>query len=407
MTESTDNSQLFEDITPKKDGGILKKIIKCGEGEEKPFEGCKAYVHYVGKLSNGEVFDSSRDKGEVFSFIVGRNSVIKGWDMCMPTMLKNEICEVKISPDYGYGKEGIPPRIPENSTLYFEIELLAFDDENVTNDGGVRKRIIKVGDSPNKPNIDSSVKIHIRGSYQGNLFDERDVEFVIGEGYQHNIVDGIEKAICKMKRFEKSKVFVRSEYAYKDIGNKEFDIPPNADEIEYEVCLFKFERAKEIYEMEYPERIERSKKLKESAAKCFQAAEYEKANGFYERIIKMVNINEKDSQFNEGVPFLITANCNSALCYLKLKDFINAKKKCENVLKLDRNNVKAYFRLGEAMLGLNEFKNAVTSFEYALKLEPTNSAAKSQLANAKLLLKQQLEKEKKLYGNIFSKLNSD
>ena len=405
MNEPTDKNHLFEDITPKKDGGVLKTIIKSGEGDETPFEGCKAYVHYVGKFLNGVTFDSSRDRGEVFSFIVGRNSVIKGWDLCMSTMHKNEVCEVKISPEYGYGKEGIPPKIPENSTLIFEIELFEWEDENVTPDGGVRKRIMKVGDSPNKPNIDSTVKIHIRGSYQGNLFDERDVEFVIGEGYKHNIVDGVEKAICKMKRFEKSKVFVCSDYAYKDKGNEEFNIPPNANDIEYEVCLFRFERAKEFYEMDYPEKIEKSKILKDCAAKCFQAAEYEKAIEIYDRILKMVSINDKDSHYNDGVPFIVIANCNSALCYLKLKDYLNAEKKCENVLKLDKSNVKAYFRLGEALIGLNEFQKAVTSYEYALRLEPSNSAAKSQLAHAKLLLKQQTEKDKKLYGNIFSKLH--
>merc|ERR1712198_590822 len=98
--------------------------------------------------------------------------------------------------------------------------------------------------------------------YKGLLFNERDVEFVIGEGYECNIVDGVEKAICKMKSHERARVSVKSEYAYKDVGCEMYDIPPNADELEYDIVLHSFERPKEIYEMDYDEKIERAESLK-------------------------------------------------------------------------------------------------------------------------------------------------
>lgn len=59
------------DITPDLDGGVMKTIIKYGEGTSQPDSGCKVTVHYTGKLTDGTVFDSSRDRGP-FEFDLGR-----------------------------------------------------------------------------------------------------------------------------------------------------------------------------------------------------------------------------------------------------------------------------------------------------------------------------------------------
>jgi len=397
---------LFEDVTPNKDGGILKTLVRHGEGEDSPASGCKVYVHYVGRLENGVKFDSSRDRGEVFTFQAGQGEVIKGWDIGVQTMLKNEVCELKISPEYGYGAKGFPPKIPENATLIFEIELLSWDDEEIV--PGIRKRLIKEGiTSGGKPNLEGRVKVHVRGCYDGTLFDERDVEFVIGDGFEHGIIEGVEKGICQMRRYEKSKLFISPQYAFKDIGSEEWGIPPNADEIEYEVCLFDFERVKEIYEMNYDEKLEKAQDLKDRGLKCVRACEYIKAIDYYERILKYIAINKEDSDYVRGLPFKISSNLNAALCYLKTKDYLKAKLKSEKVVKLDSNNVKGYFRLGEALYGLTEYHDSVRAYENALKIEPGNNAAKQQLAKARMQAKKQSEKEKKLYGNIFAKLSED
>lgn len=59
------------DISPDKDGGVLKKILKEGEGDECPGAGSEVFVHYTGTLLSGEKFDSSKDRDELFSFKLG------------------------------------------------------------------------------------------------------------------------------------------------------------------------------------------------------------------------------------------------------------------------------------------------------------------------------------------------
>ncbi len=58
------------DISPEKDGGVLKKVVKEGEGDG-PGLGSEVFVHYTGKLLSGEVFDSSRDRDQLFNFKLG------------------------------------------------------------------------------------------------------------------------------------------------------------------------------------------------------------------------------------------------------------------------------------------------------------------------------------------------
>jgi len=59
------------DITPNQDGGVLKEIKRQGSGDEHPMTGDKVFVHYVGTLTDGTKFDSSRDRGQQFEFSLG------------------------------------------------------------------------------------------------------------------------------------------------------------------------------------------------------------------------------------------------------------------------------------------------------------------------------------------------
>ncbi len=97
--------------------------IKVGTGPEAK-AGQKISVHYVGTLTSGAKFDSSRDRGETFDFKLGAGQVIKGWDQGFAGMKVGGLRKLTVPPELGYGAGGFPPVIPPNSTLIFEVELV-------------------------------------------------------------------------------------------------------------------------------------------------------------------------------------------------------------------------------------------------------------------------------------------
>lgn len=106
--------------------GILKEIIKEGQGEDTPVPTDKVFVHYVGTLLDGTKFDSSRDRNQKFEFEIGKGAVIKAWDIGVATMKRGEICRLICKPEYAYGENGSGDKVPPNATLIFEIELFEF-----------------------------------------------------------------------------------------------------------------------------------------------------------------------------------------------------------------------------------------------------------------------------------------
>lgn len=109
-----------------------KNIITKGTGQT-PMPGNVVTVHYTGKLEDGTVFDSSRGKKlmifekDPFKFTVGVGQVIKGWDHGILQMQVGERAELICGPAYAYGARGAAPVIPPNSTLIFDVELLAVE----------------------------------------------------------------------------------------------------------------------------------------------------------------------------------------------------------------------------------------------------------------------------------------
>src|SRR5580658_11186483 len=99
------------------------ETLRPGQGNEAK-TGDRVTVHYVGTLTDGSKFDSSRDRGEGFQFALGKGEVIKGWDKGVAGMRIGEVRKLTIPPELGYGARGFPPVIPGNSTLVFEVELL-------------------------------------------------------------------------------------------------------------------------------------------------------------------------------------------------------------------------------------------------------------------------------------------
>lgn len=104
---------------------VLPEEISPGDNQTFPRRGDTLVMHYTGKLaSDGSVFDSSRDRGQPFSFQIGVGQVIKGWDEGVLRMSKGQRALLMIPAVKGYGKSGAGGVIPPNADLIFDVELL-------------------------------------------------------------------------------------------------------------------------------------------------------------------------------------------------------------------------------------------------------------------------------------------
>ncbi|MBA2451004.1 MAG: FKBP-type peptidyl-prolyl cis-trans isomerase [Chloroflexi bacterium] len=103
--------------------GLKYTDLVVGSGAE-PKPGQTAVVHYTGWLLDGTKFDSSKDRGQPFSFPLGQGRVIRGWDEGVATMRVGGTRRLTIPPELGYGARGAGGVIPPNATLAFEVELL-------------------------------------------------------------------------------------------------------------------------------------------------------------------------------------------------------------------------------------------------------------------------------------------
>jgi len=384
----------------------MKEVKVAGQGTENPFKGDKVFVHYVGTLTDGSPFDSSRDRGDKFSFSIGNQEVIKGWDLGVATMTIGEVSTFYIKAEYGYGSAGSPPKIPGNATLVFEIELFSVQGEDVSKDkdGGIVRRIKTAGEGYDQPNDGSQVEIKLMGYNNGNLFDDRTLEFELGEGLNLDVPRGIEFAMEKMKKGETSQITVKPSYAFGSAGNVNKGIGPDTTLV-YEVTLLKFEKAKESWQLDAEQKLEQAKIFKEKGTKQFKDGKYEIAASRYEKVVQFLEheISMKGDPETERKELLQAGRLNMALCYLKLGKWIEARGSCEKALEENSEAAKAWFRKGEAQLALNDCDAAKTDFEKCLALDPENKAAANKIALCVAMVKRQKEKEKKTFANMFDK----
>ena len=116
--EINPEENIFVNIT--EDEGIQKKILKKGKGAT-PKEGNEVEIYYIGKYED-KIFEQTNEN-ETFTFIIGENKVIKGWDIAVKTMQLGEKSEFIMKPEYTYGDKPVNENIPSNSILTYEIEL--------------------------------------------------------------------------------------------------------------------------------------------------------------------------------------------------------------------------------------------------------------------------------------------
>ena len=116
------NKNLVDVITTS--SGLQYQILEKSSSDKKPSGSDTVKVHYHGTLIDGEVFDSSVNRGQPIEF--GLHQVIKGWTEGLQLMAVGDKFRLFIPPSLGYGKRA-SGKIPANSVLIFDVELIAIN----------------------------------------------------------------------------------------------------------------------------------------------------------------------------------------------------------------------------------------------------------------------------------------
>jgi len=367
------------------DGGVLKTILRNGSGDELPTKGSRVEVHYVGTLTNGDKFDSSRDRDSPFTFTLGRGEVIKGWDIGVATMKIGELSKFSIRGDYAYGERGSPPKIGPNATLIFEVELLNYTED----ESQIKKTVIKEGDSNTCPVDGCYVTISYVLKYQGQVIEEKNNHKIIQGGRQ--VVIGIEKLLESMQKGEivEAKLKPKWGYGQQEVKVGNIVIPPGSI-LDVHLELVAFEVIDFPYEMTPPQLIDLANRWKSLGNDYYKNKNYANALAMYENA-QNVMLNDSDfktvDQKSEKDKMNVSIWSNMAATALALKDHKKTLEFCEKVLKTDKRNVKAYFRKGKVLLLKDEYEQAKREFQNVLDIDQNNQEALFEIKNIEGILK--------------------
>jgi len=212
--------------------GLKYLIHSKGKGVQAK-AGDRVTVHYVGKLMNDTVFDTSYKRGQPFTFALGQGQVIKGWDEGIALLNEGDSATFIIPPDLGYGQNPAGS-IPANSTLKFTVKLVKVMPEikvepyNITGKevlstpSGLKYVIVSEGKKGAvKAAKGSTVKVHYTGYFEdGKIFDSsvkrgEPISFTLGKG---QVIKGWDEGLSLLKVGDKARLLIPYDLAYGEAG---------------------------------------------------------------------------------------------------------------------------------------------------------------------------------------------
>merc|ERR1711871_38469 len=296
-----------------------------------------------------------------------------------------------------------PPKIPANATLKFEVELLSFNDKkNVTDDEEVRKKVILEGHGFENPAYGGTVEAKITGrigNAQGTIFAEVDTkELKLDDSI---MCHGLELAFEKMKRGERSHIYVNPTYGFGSKGNAELKVPANAA-LFYDVEIISFVKPKDSWDMDIKEKLDTADGMKASGNKKFGSFMFKWALKSYEDAENALeSLEDATGEDKKRLDALRSSLArNMASCYLKLKNFAEVISKCDDALQIDSNDAKALFKRGQAFFFTNDLKTCLKDFSKCQTLDPSNNSVAKYIRATKKKLRKIAKEEQAIYGGM-------
>ena len=199
------------------------------------------------------------ERGQEFSFKVGEGRVIKGWDVGIPTMCRGEKAILTCSPEYAYGEQGSPPKIPGGATLAFEVELLRWtSSSDLCGDGGIIRKVTSPGEGWGTPAALDEVLFNYSLKVQGGAAEVKVPSLApAGEegGAQHNgrfepfaegcVLPAFKLALEGMKKGGECHLTIQPKYGFTAEAAAEHGVPADAV-LEATLKLVQINRVEEL-----------------------------------------------------------------------------------------------------------------------------------------------------------------
>uniref|UniRef100_A0A2P2L1Y0 peptidylprolyl isomerase n=1 Tax=Rhizophora mucronata TaxID=61149 RepID=A0A2P2L1Y0_RHIMU len=318
------------------DGGILKKVVKDGEGWAAPRDGDEVFVKYEARLENGTLVSKS-DNG--VEFHVGDGHLCPALGKAVKTMRRGEIAELAVKFSYGFNQNGNGSTktdcgIPPDSNLTIKLELVWWRSVvDVVGDKTVLKKIIKAGEGYDRPNEGSHAKVVYVGKLEeGTIFErkgtnEEPFAFVTLE---EHVNEGLDRAIMTMKKGEHALVTTSADYICSSINSEQ--LLPNS-RVHYEVEMVDFVKEKSFWEMGAKEKLEACEMKKLDGNVLFKAGKFWRASRKYEKAAKYAEFDHYFTNEEKCLANALRLSCslNNAACKLKLGEHREASKLCTKV----------------------------------------------------------------------------
>jgi len=374
------------------DGGVVKTEVKEGKGWKKPKIGDEVQISVKCTAKDGTVVE---EKSAV-EYLLGSDALgplSKTVDKALTSMKKDEEVELACTKDYACGE-----KTPDGATVSLTLEQI-FESKDVSflKDKTLMKKQVVEGDGYQSPKDASKVKLSVTDAGGLPGFEAKTLEFIAGNG---EVCDALEFAVLDMKLGEKAVLTCTTPQLCCDekLGLKTI----TADKAVLTLELLEFDKGKDTWDMSEEEKIEFGTSRKEVGSNLFRTGRVLMAVGRYKKVIELFNYidNYKEENKTKAKELKKTCELNSASCQLKLKEYKEAEKHCNNVLKEEAMSVKALYRRAQAHIGLKNFMDSMADLKKLIEVDPKNREARTLFKEAQAGQKEEDKKSKGLFANM-------
>ncbi|XP_064607794.1 peptidyl-prolyl cis-trans isomerase FKBP8-like [Liolophura sinensis] len=276
---------------------------------------------------------------------------------------------------------------------------------DILGNGMLLKKVIKPSENPDsRPSYGDQVTLRTVGTLEdGSVVDKHDsITFTLGDG---DVIQAWDLCTALMDVGEVCQLTTDNRYAYGNQGRPP-SIPANS-KITYTLELLKKDEPVDLTKLSVENRIKFGDEKRERGNYLFGRSDYTGAINSYSKALKILN-DDNLSHSEEDVSLLqqlvdtrVKCYNNIAAAQLKVEAYAAAIKSCDEVLKVQPQNIKALFRKGKALASKGNTELAITVLKRAVQLDPESKIVQQELFKQTKKLKKETESEKEMYKKMF------